>query len=244
MPGGLLLLHAWPLDARMWEPQLAMLPRSLRAAAPNHPGFGGTASAGEVTSMAACADVALRALDEAGIDRALVCGLSMGGYVAFEVWRRARDRIAGLILANTRAVADTGEAVEARTALAKRLRAEGNVLADEPPALLAVDADPGLQRRVRAMIAEQSAESIAAASLGMAQRPDSTADLAGIGVPTLVITSTGDRLIPADVSSAMAERIPGARLQVLEGAGHLSNLEAPEAFDRLLLEHLTAAGIG
>jgi pimeloyl-ACP methyl ester carboxylesterase len=235
---GLLLLHAWPLDARMWEPQLAELPAALPVAAPSHPGFGGTPSVGEVTSMEACAERALEALGDAGIDRAVVCGLSIGGYVAFELWRRARDRFLGLVLANTRAVADAAEAAQGRRALADRLRTEGNVLAEDPPALLAPDAPEELRARVRALIGDQSAEAIAAAAIGMAERPDSTPDLAGIDVPTLVITSSADQLIPAEVSSAMAGQIPGARLEVIPGVGHLTNLEAPETFNRLLREHL------
>jgi 3-oxoadipate enol-lactonase len=240
---GLLLLHAWPLDARMWEPQLAAVSDGVPVAAPNHPGFGGSEPSGDVTSMAASAARAMSALDAGGIDRALVCGLSLGGYVAFELWRRARDRIVGLVLANTRAVPDAPEGVEARRAQARRLRAEGNVLADEPPPLLAADAPSELQEKVRSMIAEQSAESIAAAALGMAERPDSTPDLATIDVPTLVITSTGDRLIAPEVASEMAAGIAGSRLEVLDGVGHLSNLEAPEEFNRLLLEHLRACGL-
>jgi 3-oxoadipate enol-lactonase len=241
---GLLLLHAWPLDARQWEPQVRALPEGLPVGAPNHPGFGGSALAGEVTTMAACAERALAAADEAGIDRAVVCGLSMGGYAAFELWRRAPDRILGLVLANTRAVSDTPEAVGARRALAARLRAEGNVLVDEPPALLAEDAPAALAERVRSMIGDQTPEAIAAASLGMAERPDSTPDLAGIDVPTLVITSTGDRLIPAAVSAEIARGIPGARLEVIDRVGHLSNLEASESFTALLLGHLATCGVG
>ena len=243
MPDGILLLHAWPLDARMWEPQLAALPNDVRVVAPNLPGFGGSEPAGAVMTMRAAAERTLSELERAGIDRALVCGLSMGGYVAFELWRRSRDRVLGLVLANTRAVADTPDAANKRRALAERLRAKGNVLADQPPPLLADDASGELFERVRAWIADQSPEAIAAAALGMAERPDSTPDLATIDVPTLVITSTGDRLIPPDVSSAMAEEIDGAELHVLDGAGHLSNLEAPGEFDRLLLQHVRACGL-
>jgi pimeloyl-ACP methyl ester carboxylesterase len=240
---GLLLLHAWPLDARMWEPQLAALPPDLPVVAPNHPGFGGADPADGVTTMSACAERAIGALDAAGVDRAVVCGLSIGGYVAFELWRRYRDRILGLILANTRAVADPPEAVHGRFVLAERLRAEGNFLAVDPPALLAPEAPKELRARVRALIADQPAEAIAAAALGMAERPDSTPDLQGIDVPTLVVTSSEDQLIAAEVSEEMASRIPGARLVTIPGVGHLSNMEAPETFNRLLLEHLAACGL-
>jgi pimeloyl-ACP methyl ester carboxylesterase len=240
---GLLLLHAWPIDRRMWDPQLAAVPEGLALAVPNHPGFGGAPSDGEVTTMASCAATALAAMDDAGIDRAMVCGISVGGYVAFELWRRSRERVAGLLLSNTRAVADAPEGAAARRALAGRLRAEGNVLATDPPPLLAEDAPEELREHVRRLIADQSAEAIAALAIGMAERPDSTPDLPTIDVPTLVVTGEGDRLIPPDVTASMAEAIPGARLEVLEGAGHLPNLEATERFDRLLIEHLEASGI-
>jgi 3-oxoadipate enol-lactonase len=194
-------------------------------------------------TMRAAAERALAAMGERGIDRAVVCGLSMGGYVAFEMWRRARERVAGLVLANTRAVADAPEAAAARRALAERLRSEGNVLAEEPPALLSDGAPQELRARVRGWIEDQSPEAIAAALLGMAERPDSTPDLATIRVPTLVLTSTEDRMIAPEVSAEMAGLIPQGRLQTIEGVGHLSNLEAPEAFDAALLEHLRVCGL-
>jgi pimeloyl-ACP methyl ester carboxylesterase len=183
-------------------------------------------------------------MDAAGMERAVVCGLSLGGYVAFELWRQGRDRVAGLVLANTRAVSDTDEAAAGRRTLAARLRAEGNVVADEPPPLLAADAPHGLQERILSMIAAQPADAIAAALLGMADRPDSTPDLVTIDVPTLVVTSTGDRMIAPEVSAEMAGSIRDARLETIDGVGHISNLEAPETFTTLLVEHLTACGIG
>jgi len=243
MTDGLLLLHAWPIDARMWERQLAALPGDLPVAAPYLSGFGDSEASGDVMTMRAAAERALAAMGESGIDRAVVCGLSMGGYVAFEVWRRARERVVGLVLANTRAVADPPEAAAARRALAERLRSEGNVLAEEPPALLSDGAPEELRARVRGWIEDQSPEAIAAALLGMAERPDSTPDLATIRVPTLVLTSTEDRMIAPEVAAEMAGLIPHGRLQTIDGVGHLSNLEAPEAFDAALLEHLRVCGL-
>jgi 3-oxoadipate enol-lactonase len=239
MSDGLLLVHAFPLDARMWEQQHL----GATTVAPDLPGFGMTPSAGPTMTMALAADHCLQAADAAGLERFVVCGLSMGGYVTFELWRRARDRIAGLVLANTRAGADSPEAAAGRRDLAERLRSEGNVLAASPPPLLAEDAPEELQERVKGWVADQSAEAIAAAALGMAERPDSTGDLAGIDVPTLVVTADGDRLIPADLTTPMAEQIPGARLEVLPGVGHLTNVEAPDRFNELLREHVTACGI-
>src|SRR3990170_3895712 len=213
MTDALLLLHAFPVDGRLWEPQLAAFSGAVPVLAPHLPGFGGSEPAGEVMTMRAAADRMLGELEHAGIDRALVCGLSMGGYVAFELWRRARERVLGLVLANTRAQADTDEGADARRALAERLHTEGSgFLVASPPPLLAADAPESLWKRVRGLIAEQPPDAIAAASVGMAERPDSTGDLPGIDVPTLVITSTGDMLIPADVSSPMAEPLPAGRL--------------------------------
>jgi pimeloyl-ACP methyl ester carboxylesterase len=236
---GVLLIHAFPLDARMWDPQLAAFGDGLPVVAPHLPGFGGTAAAGDVMTMASGAERCVEALDAAGLERAVVCGLSMGGYVAFELWRRARDRFAGLVLANTRAGADTPESAAGRRALAERLLAEGSgFLVESPPPLLSDHANDGLRRRVGELIASQPAASIAAAALGMAERPDSTPDLATIDVPTLVVTSDGDTLIPASATSPMADQIPGAELAVIDGVGHLSNLEAEGAFDELLAHHL------
>jgi 3-oxoadipate enol-lactonase len=241
---GLLLLHAFPLDARMWEPQLAAFDATgVPIVAPHLPGFGGTALDGDVMTMEAAAGRCLGELDAAGVDRVVVCGLSMGGYVALELWREARERFLGLVLANTKAEADTPEAAAKRRELAERLLSEGNVLKDNPPPLLSDGASEELRQRVLGMIADQPAASIAAAALGMAARPDSSQDLAGIDVPALVITSDADALIPADVTAPMAERIPGADLARIGGAGHLTNLESSQEFNAVLEAHLERCGL-
>jgi 3-oxoadipate enol-lactonase len=244
MTDGLLLLHAFPLDASMWSPQVAAFTGRLSIVGPNFPGFGDTPMTDGVMHMDAAADLAADAVQQAGLERVVVCGLSMGGYVALAFWRRHREQIAGLILANTRAGADDEAAKERRRALAGRLGTEGNgFLAESPPPLLSDQASPDLWNKVKQIIRAQPAEAIAAASLGMAERPDSTGDLAGIDVPTLVVTSTGDALIPPEATTPMAGQIAGATLEVIDGAGHLSNLEAPEEFNRLLREHLVRCGV-
>ena len=243
MTDGVLLIHAFPMDARMWDSQREAL-GGVPLAAPHLPGFGGAAPAGDTMTMATAADRCVQALDEAGIGKAMVCGLSMGGYVAFELWRSAPERVGGLVLANTRAGADTEEGAAGRRKLAERLRAEGSgFLVGSPPPLLGAEASDELQKWVRAVIADQPADAIAAASLGMAERADSTTDLAGIDVPSLVVTSDGDTLIPQEVSAPMAEQIPGAELAVIAGAGHLSNLERPGEFSELLVAHAERCGI-
>jgi 3-oxoadipate enol-lactonase len=241
---GLLLVHGHPMDGTMWEPQLVALRDRVAVVAPHMPGFGGTEPAGDVMTMADGARRCVEALDEAGLDRAVVCGISMGGYIALELWRSARDRVTGFVFANTRAGADDEAGKERRRALAARLRAEGNAfMVENPPPLLSSEAPQELLDRVKGIIAAQPAEAIAAAALGMAERVDSTPDLPGIAVPTLVVTSTGDTLIRPDATRPMAEAIPDAQLELLEGAGHLSNLEAPQEFTRLVEEHLARCGL-
>lgn len=232
---GILFIHAFPLDSSMWEPQVSAFQGETKVAAVDLPGFGSTKSSGNVMSMDAAADVAAKAAREAGIQRALVVGLSMGGYAALALWRRHRELVAGLVLANTKAEGDDAAGKDRRKALADRLKAEGNgFMVESPPPLLSDSAPGELMTLVKGIIARQPAESIAAASLGMAERPDSTADLAGIDVPVLVITGSKDSLIPPAATKPLADGIRNASYEVIEGAGHLSNLEAPERFNELL----------
>jgi 3-oxoadipate enol-lactonase len=239
----LLLVHAFPVDASMWDGQVESLGDEHRVLAPSLPGFGGTPPAGEVMTMDAAADHVAAELDRAGERRAVICGLSMGGYVAFSLWRRHRDRIAGLILANTRAEPDDEAGRERRRAVAEKARKEGSeAIAESPPPLLSEAADDALWDRVKATIRAQPGEAIAAASLGMAERPDSRPILGEIDVPAAVVTSTGDTLLPPEVSSPIAEAIPEADLVVLEGAGHLSNLEDPPGFNTAVRAVLSGAG--
>lgn len=237
MTNGLLLLHGFPLDSRSWDPQVASLSPLLTVVAPDMPGFG--KAAGLMTSVDVAADAAADALRAAGVDRAIVCGLSMGGYVALAMWRRHRALIAGIVLANTKSTPDDEPGKERRRQLATRLRAEGNgFLAASPPPLLSEAAPAGLWDGVKADIARQAPAAIAAAAEAMADRPDSTPDLATIDVPVMLITSEHDTLIPAAETWAMAKHLPGERVAVIKDAGHLSNLEQPQAFNQLLREHL------
>jgi 3-oxoadipate enol-lactonase len=231
----LLLIHAFPVDARMWDQQVADLSEEHQVLAPSLPGFGGAPPAGDVLTMDAAADAAAGELEGAGAERAVVAGLSMGGYVAFSLWRRHRDRVAGLLLVNTKAEPDDEAGKERRRGVAQKARQEGSAaIADAPPPLLSEAADPALWDRVKEMIRRQPGESIAAASLGMADRPDSRPILGEIDVPTTVLTSSGDTLIPPDVTAPMAEAIPTAELVTLQNAGHLSNLEDPTGFTNAL----------
>ncbi len=243
MATGLLLLHAFPLDHDMWAPQVSALERWLPIVAPDFPGFGKAAASTFLPTIDGAADAAADALTRAGLDDAVVCGLSMGGYVALAFWRRHRERVAGMVLANTRGDADAEPARERRRALARRLRQEGNVLVNEPPPLLSDRAPAEVAMLVKRIIANQSAQAIAAASEAMAERPDSTPNLRELSVKALVVSAEHDTLIPPDITKAMAAQIPGNRFALIAGAGHLSNLEQPDAFNELLREHLRRCGV-
>lgn len=238
----LVLIHAFPVDAAMWDEQVSALGGEAQVLAPHLPGFGGTPPLGDVMTMDAAADHVVAEMDRAGIERAVVCGLSMGGYIAFPMWRRHRDRFAGLVLADTRAEPDDEAGREKRRQVAEKARAGGSeAIAEAPPPLLTEHADPALWDRVREMIRRQPGGSIAAAALGMAEREDARPLLAEIDVPVTVIVGADDTLTPPAMSEAMVGAMPGAELVLLEGAGHLSNLEEPDGFTSALRAALQRA---
>ena len=235
----LVLVHAFPVDAAMWDEQVAALSEQADVLAPSLPGFGGTAPGGDVMTMDAAADHVAAEMDRSGVDRAVVCGLSMGGYVAFSLWRRHRERVAALALADTRAEPDDDAGRGRRRQVADKARTGGSAaIADSPPPLLSEGAAPALWERVKKMIRRQPGEAIAAASLGLGERADSRPVLPEIDVPTTVIVGSADTLTPPAMSEAMVEAIPGAELVVLDGAGHLSNLEDPRGFTAALRDLL------
>ena len=230
----LVLIHAFPLSGAMWE----HVRRSLRDAAdpilaPSLPGFGGTAVPRGDPTMDDYADSVVAAMDAAKIERAAVAGLSMGGYVAFALWRRHRRRIDRLFLADTRAEADSDEARDKRLRLAALIREHGiEALLKTPPPWLRKGSphwDPLLK-----MIRGQTPDGVAQGSIAMADRPDSRPDLPTIDVPTAVVVGEEDEITPLEMSQAMVDQIPGATLSIIPGAGHISNLEAPTAFEAAL----------
>src|SRR3546814_322960 len=162
---GLLMLHAFPLDSDMWDKQVESISTdSLPVVTVDLPGFGTAPVVAPEGWMDEAADRADAALNGTGIDRVVVCGLSMGGYVALAYMRRHREKVAGLVLANTRADADDDAAKERRQGLADRLRSEGNFLADTPPPLLSDTSPAEVRARVVTIIRRQEAEGIARAS--------------------------------------------------------------------------------
>jgi len=230
-----IFLHAFPLDGRMWAPQLGVVKElGFTPLTVNAPGFGGSSLVG-LCDMERYADNAYAVWQALELTPAVVVGLSMGGYAALRLVERHPELLRGLVLANTKAEADTPEAAEGRRQTAQRVLSEGStVLRETLLPKLVYAPSPALRSQLEAALAEAPPEAVSAALRGMAIRPDSRRLLADITVPTLVIGAEHDPLTPPALAASLAEAIPGAALAVIPGAGHLSNLEAPEAFNAAL----------
>ena len=233
----ILFLHAFPLDRSMWQGELITLlsDECYRLVALDWRGFGESEITNPVSTMELFADDVAGLMDSLGIQQAVLCGLSMGGYAAFAFLRKYPERISGLILADTRPGADTPEAQANRENVARIAETQGaGAIADlQVPRVLSEytrQHHPEVEIRVRQMIEAATVQGIAATSRGMGQRADSTDLLASISCPTLVIVGDLDELTPPSVAQEYTAKIPGAQLAVITNAGHLSNLEQPEAF--------------
>jgi pimeloyl-ACP methyl ester carboxylesterase len=233
----ILFLHAFPLNRYMWQGELMSLlsDERYRLVALDWRGFGESEITTPVSTMQLFADDVAGLMDSLGIQQAVLCSLSMGGYVAFAFLRKYPQRVSGLILADTRPGADTPDAQVNRENVARIAETQGiGTIADlQVPRLLSEytrQHHPEVEMRVRQMIEAATVQGIAAASRGMAQRADSTDLLAGITCPTLVIVGEQDTLTPPTLAQEYAAQIPDAQLVVIQHAGHLSNLEQPEAF--------------
>lgn len=240
----LLLVHGYPLDHTMWRHQVGAFP-GWRTLAPDLRGLGRSTAPDIGYSMSAYADDLAGLLDAVAVEQAVVVALSMGGYVAFELLRRHRERVRGLVLVDTRAQPDTAEGRQARDASILTVRECGAAAIAEAmlPRLVAPGASPALREELHAMMAAAPVAGVAGALAAMRERPDSRPLLPTLaGLPTLVVVGAEDLLTPPADSELMAREIPGARLMVLPGAGHLAPLERPEAFNRELAGFLAQVG--
>jgi pimeloyl-ACP methyl ester carboxylesterase len=235
----LLFLHAFPLEASMWDHQVAAFSGRYRCLRPDVYGFGASPPPPPGMSLDDLAAAAVDALNSRGVQSATVVGLSMGGYVAFALLRRFAARVERLVLCDTRAAADTEQARADRLRMADQVRKEQSVASIIEPMiarLLAPEsaAEFHISDPVRGRIARATPAGVAAAQEAMAARPDSSDLLPGIAVPTLVLVGSQDAITPPEEAERMAAAIPGARIEVIGGAGHLSNLERWEAFNAAL----------
>lgn len=245
----ILFVHGYPLDRTMWSTQVADLARDYRALAPDLRGFGdsplGEPDKTTGVSMSDHADDLAAMLDAAGVKEPVVlCGFSMGGYVAWQFYNRHRDKLAALVLCDTKAAADSDDARAKRLDTAQQVHDHGSSWIAEQmiPKLFSETTRrerPEIVERTADVIRRTNPNAIAAALRGMAHRPDSTPLLAKLNLPTLIIVGEEDAISTKDEMIGMADAIPGAESVVIKNAGHMTPVENPAAVTTALREFLT-----
>lgn len=235
-----ILLHAFPLSREMWHPQRQALASTCRLLTPDLPGFGDSPLTADTPSVEAMADAVATWLDGLGLREPVVLGgLSMGGYVSLAFARKYGSRLAGLILADTRAEPDDEQARANRDKMIgfASTNPPSAVIEQMLPKLLGPNtlaSRPEVVAEVKRIASAQRPAAIVAALQALRNRPDSVPTLARIQVPTLILVGKDDALTPPALSKNMTARIAGAKLVVLEEAGHLANMEQPAAFSEAI----------
>lgn len=242
-----IFIHAFPLNQTMWDDQVAALSSICRTITLDLRGFGSTDVPDGPYSMDQMATDVRGLMSHLDIDRAMLVGLSMGGYISLAFYRNYPDAVCAMVLADTRASSDTPEGRERRLKSAERAESEGpRAIADDMvPLALApstVENRPDVVQRMRAMAEANSSKGIAAAQRGMADRHDSIYILNALDFPVQIIVGSEDKLTPVAESEALRDGIPRARFHIIEGAGHLSNLEQPDEFNRVLTDFIKSLG--
>jgi 3-oxoadipate enol-lactonase len=234
----LVLIHGFPLDRRIWAPQVDFLAPTHRLIPPDLPGFGVALHEKSIQTMDDYAKWLLAMLDGLGVGSFILGGHSMGGYIAFAMHRLAPERLAGLALISTRSAADSPETAATRETNAEKALKEGpGFLADAMlPKLFGGDPPPARVTTVRSMIEAATSAGAATALRAMASRPDAGPQLSALKMPVLVVAGRQDQIVPAAESEAMAKAIPGARLVWAEKSGHMPMLEEPDLVNRELLD--------
>ena len=238
------LLHGYPFNRTLWTGQCAHLKNDYRIIAPDFRGHGESAVTPGPTTMDELAKDVAALLDTLNVSQATIGGLSMGGYVAFAFYRLFPKRVNSLILAATRAQADTDEARQNRAQQADKALREGmeGIVDGLMSKLLSsetVSKRPDVVKKLRTMMASTSAQGAAAALQGMAMRQDQTPMLKQITVPTLILIGNEDAIIPVADAELMRQGIANSQLQVIENAGHVLNLEQPEKFNAAVANFLS-----
>ncbi len=240
----LLLIHGFPLTGNIWDPQIDALSARARVIVPDLRGFGKSEVTEGTYFMELFAHDLKGLLDALGIEKAVLAGISMGGYIAFAFYRLFPSSVRALVLLDTKAGADSEEGKKGRMNLAQRARhGEMDTIADEWAGRLfapsTLKTKPDVVRAVKDGVFRTSPETIANASLGMMERQDSTPLLGEIACPVLIIVGEEDMLAPVQEAKSMASQIKNARVEVVKGAGHLTCLEAPEAVNSTMLSFLS-----
>jgi 3-oxoadipate enol-lactonase len=238
-----LFIHGYPFDSSMWQPQAAALAGEARMIMPDLRGFGQSEVTAPPYSMDRFADDLRELLDQMGIERAVLAGLSMGGYIAFAFYRKAPERVRALALLDTRPQPDSPEGREGRKKAAETARSEGAAAIAKGliPKLFSpktLESEAPVVGQVRQMMERQPVDGIVGALAAMADRPDSTPTLTEITCPTLILVGADDVLTPPDASREMHAAIRGSQLEIIPDAGHLSTMEQAERVNAILSDWL------
>lgn len=230
----LLWIHAFPVNRHMWKHQLEAFADSWRSIAIDLPGFGESKEIVIEPTIGAFADSVLGFLDQKGIDKAVMAGCSFGGYILFELWRKAPERIDRMILCNTRAEADSDEATANRKAMIEDIKSNGTGplsenMTEKLLTEMTIENQPNTTKLVEKAIREANPEGVVNAVRAIMSRPDSQQTLAGINVPALILVGDEDSITPTPIAQAMHDRLAKSTLHIIPYAGHLSALENPNA---------------
>ncbi len=238
------LIHGFPLCRKMWRTQVtALADAGYRVVCPDLPGFGESQLLAGSVSMGAYADAVINLLDKLGIERAVIGGMSMGGYVLLNLVERYPERLLGAMFLVTRAAADDAAGKEKRTLLAAEVNAGNQMIVPEAfsQVLFAPETasrNPRLIAEVRQWMESTSAAGIAGGLLAMRDRGDSVAKLVNFDMPSLVVGAELDLAVPLEHSLVLANGLPNAELKIIPDAGHMANLEQSVMFNEVLIGFL------
>lgn len=237
----LVFLHAFPLSAAMWKEQINLFSEKFYCVAPDLPGFGESALSDHAVTFESYVDSVLNALQAAKIEKAIWCGLSMGGYLALRMYERTPEQCRALILCDTKAGADGNEAKIKRWGAIQSLqKSRSEFVAAQWGALVGESSksNSALKVKFEEIVGNVPDAGIATGLVALATRTDSTEVLPKIAVPSLIIVGEEDKVTPVSEAQLMAKNISGSQLKILAQTGHLSNLEAPQKFNDCLSEFL------
>ena len=239
----LVLIHGHPFNRSMWRQQLEEFQANYRVIAPDLRGYGASHVIPGKTLLSDFAQDIVTLLDKLMVKQCVLCGLSLGGQIVLECYRQFPERIRGLVLADTFATLDTPEIKQNRYRTAERLLREGMgaYSVEVLPKMMApanIAASPDTANHVLDMMKSSSPEGAAAALIGRAERQDYTGLLGTIAVPTLIFVGSLDEFTPVSDAKFMHDRIPHSELLVIEGAGHMTNVERPQEFNAALAAFL------
>jgi 3-oxoadipate enol-lactonase len=235
----IIFVHGFPFDKSSWAPQMAFMKKTQRVIAYDIRGFGATPLGKTKPSMRVYADDLVKFMDNMGIHKAIVCGLSMGGYIVLNAVQRYPERFKALILSDTQSIADTKEAEKKRYQTIEQIKTDALAVFTEGVLKNVFCANSRAHKtevigKIKEVILSTPQETIIAALTALAERTDMTASLKDIPIPTLIICGKEDSMTPPNQAEALHFAIKNSSLHIIENAGHLSNLEQPDAFNKHL----------